>query len=311
VKAAILREYGQTPEPDEFPVPDEANGAQVVRVAAAGMNPVEIAIASGGFYGFRPELPSIVGREGVGTTADGRRVYFNGCVPPYGSFAEQTLLGERSLAIEIPDRLEDGLAVALGTAGIAAWAPFTRSARLKPGESVLVLGASGVVGQLALQAARLLGAGRIVAAARSPEGLDRAAELGADATLAIGDSFADELTEAAQGGFDVVLDLVWGDAARAAVGSLATWGRLVQVGHAATNELPVTPALLRGRNIELIGFSAAHLPPAELRQTYLTLVDHALGGRLSVEVETYPLEDVVGAWARQLQGPHRKIVVAP
>jgi NADPH:quinone reductase len=114
-------------------------------------------------------------------------------------------------------------------------------------------------GQLALRTARLLGACRVVAAGRSADGLERAKALGADAIVSIGgDSFTEQLTEAAQGGFDVVLDLVWRDAARAAIASLATWGRLVQAGNVGSEELAVTPPLLRGRNIELIGFSAAH-----------------------------------------------------
>ena len=312
MRAALLREYGASPEPGELHAPEPTDGQQVVQVRAAAMNPVEIAIASGTFYGFRPKLPSVVGREGVGVTAEGRRIYFTGCVPPYGSFAEHALLGERSLTVDLPDELDDGLAVALGTSGVAAWVPFARGGRLRDGESVLVLGASGVVGQLALQTARLLGAGRVVAAARSAEGLERAKALGADATVAMGeDSFAEELAETAQGGFDVVLDLVWGDAARAAIASLATWGRLVQVGNVGNEELPVTPPLLRGRNIELIGFSAAHLTPVEARDAYLTLVRHAVAGELNVEIERYGLDDVARAWTRQLEGAHRKIVVAP
>src|SRR3954469_24784114 len=165
MRAAILRWYGAPPEAGEFDEPESANGSVVVDVVAAGLNPVDIRIASGAFYGGSPPLPSVAGREGVGRTPDGELVYFDAPVAPNGSFAERTLV-ERANLIPLGADVDPGLAVAFGIAGLAAWLALQWRAQVREGETVLVLGASGVVGQIALQGARLLGAGRVVAAAR-------------------------------------------------------------------------------------------------------------------------------------------------
>ena len=120
------------------------------------------------------------GREGIGTV-DGRRVYFT-ATNPFGSMAQRALAEEDNL-FDVPDGLDDGVAVALGIAGLAAWLPLAWRAKVQEGEAVLVMGATGVLGSIAVQAAKLLGAGRVVAAGRDAEGLERAARLGADATV--------------------------------------------------------------------------------------------------------------------------------
>ena len=225
MRAAILREYGQVPEVGEHREPE---GDGVVEVLAAAMNPVDVRIASGSFPSERRELPYVAGKEGVGRRADGSLVYFDANVEPFGAFAP---LAQPAGGYDVPDGLDPALAVSLGVSGLAAWLPLTWRAQLREGESVLVMAASGVLGQIAVQAAKLLGAGRVVAAARSEDGLQRAAALGADATVAIGDDFAERLREAAgDAGFDVVLDPLWGEPAAAAIAALRPFGRLVQVG---------------------------------------------------------------------------------
>ena len=185
MRAAILREYGQTPEIGDFDEPSAGDGQEVADVLAAGMNPVDILKASGHFYGGNPPLPSVTGGEGIGRLADGRTVYFDAPVAPFGSFAERTLIDPRA-TYAVPDGLDPALAVVFGIAGLAGWLALEHRARVQPGETVLVLGAGGVVGQVAVQAAKLLGAGRVVAAARSEVRLDRAVQQGADATVQIG-----------------------------------------------------------------------------------------------------------------------------
>ena len=152
---------------------------------AAGLNPVDVAICAGRFYAGKPPLPSVAGREGVGML-DGKRVYFDAPIAPFGSMAERALVDPGS-TYPVPDGLDEGVAVALGISGLAAWLALTWRADLQPGEHVLVLGASGVLGQIAVQAAKLLGAARVVAAARSAEGLERCLALGADAAVRLGE----------------------------------------------------------------------------------------------------------------------------
>ena len=144
MRAAILREHGAIPEVGDFdePAPDEHG--QVVEVLAAGLNPVDIALASGTFYGGAPPLPSVVGKEGIGRTAGGDRVYFDTPLAPYGSVAERAKVHAASLFPVPEEDVADELVLAFGIAGLAAWLSLEK-AEVQEGETVLVLGASGMV----------------------------------------------------------------------------------------------------------------------------------------------------------------------
>ncbi|HEU4702345.1 MAG TPA: zinc-binding dehydrogenase [Conexibacter sp.] len=314
--AAVLHAYGATPVYEPFEEPVAGSGQLVVEVTAAGVNPVDVRKASGTFVSGPPPLPSVVGSEGVGRVAgDGRRVYFGASVAPHGAFAERTLVGEEE-PVELPDALDDGVAVALGVSGLAAWLPLAWRAQLRPGETVLVLGATGIVGQLAVQAARLLGAGRVVAAGRDPATLERARALGADATEELGAGVEGaQLTaafrEAAGGDVDVVHDPLWGPPAAAAIEALGVEGRLVQLGQSAGAQATLVSAPIRGRHLDVRGYLNYLVPPDVRRDAYRTLVEHAVAGRLAVEVEPMPLAQVGEAWERVQRSAHRKLVLVP
>jgi NADPH:quinone reductase-like Zn-dependent oxidoreductase len=314
--AAVLHAFGATPVHAPFEEPVAGPGQVIVEVSAAGVNPVDVRKASGTFVSGPPPLPSVVGSEAVGQIAgDGRRVYAGASVAPFGAFAERTLVREGDV-IELPDEVDDGVAVALGIAGLAAWLPLAWRAQLRAGETVLVLGATGIVGQLAVQAARLLGAGRVVAAGRDAAMLERARELGADATVELGAGVeGPELTaafrEAAGGDVDVVHDPLWGAPAAAAVGALGFDGRLVQLGQSAGAESILASVPIRGRHIEIRGYTNFVVPADVRRGGYRTLVEHALAGRIAVEVERLPLVQVAEAWERVQRSAHRKLVLVP
>lgn len=312
MRAAVLREYGAAPQPEDFEDPQPAGGQVVVEVLAAGLNPVDLSISSGTFYAGAPDLPYVVGREGVGRDPAGRRIYFDGPVAPFGSFAERALIDEAS-AIPVPDGVDDGLAVCCGIAGLAAWLALDWRAGLQEGETVLVLGASGVVGQIGVQAARLLGAGRVVAAARSAEGLERASQLGADATVRIGepDDLAEAFREAAGGGVDVVVDPLWGEPAAAAIEATNREARVVQIGQSAGARASIASSAVRGRMLSILGHTNFAAGPEAKRAAYSRMLEHASAGELTADVERVPLEDVADAWSRQRSGPHRKLVIVP
>lgn len=316
MRAAVLHEHGTTPVYEEFEEPVAGEGQAVVEVAVAGVNPVDVRKASGTYVSGPPPLPSVVGTEGVGRiAADGRRVYFSAPVAPFGSFAERVLVNADE-PIELPDGIDDGVAAALGIAGLAAWLSLAWRARLQPGEKVLVLGATGVVGQLAVQAARLLGAGRIVAAGRDPEMLERAARLGAHATVDLsavgeGEALTEAFKQAVGGDLDVVHDPLWGAPAVAALEALGVGGRLIQLGQSAGAEATLTSASIRGRALDVRGHLNALVPADVRRDAYRTLVEHAAAGRIEVEVERVPLSDVADAWERVQRSAHRKLVLVP
>lgn len=308
MRAAILDAAGADPRVGEFQDPPAARKDQLqVDVSAAGVNPVDLHLASGRMG--KPTVPSVVGREGVGTLADGRRVYFNPSISPFGSWAERTLVAA-GRTFPVPDALDDGLAVALGIAGLAAWLPLEHHARLAPGESVLVLGASGVVGQVAVQVARIMQAGRIVAAARSADALVSVRELGADdtATLGQGDD-AQALRAVAGDGFDVVIDPIYGSPFQAALEATAVGARLVTIGGSAGGSVEVSFRALQGRTH--IGHNTGVISIETRRDAYAKLTAHAAAGRIRLEIERYSLDQAQQAWQAQAESPHRKLVVVP
>jgi NADPH:quinone reductase-like Zn-dependent oxidoreductase len=310
MRAAVVHEYG-VPRVDDFREPVAEGERAVVEVLAAGVNPVDVAICAGRFYAGAPALPFVAGREGVGLLA-GRRVYFDGPVAPFGSMAERALVDPR-MAFAVPDALAPGLAVALGISGLAAWLALSWRAELKPGEHVLVLGASGLVGQIAVQAAKLLGAARVVAAGRSAEALERSRRQGADALVVLerGDQLSRAFSEAAEGRIDVVVDPLFGDPFAAAVEAASFGARLVQLGASAAEEATLTSAAIRGKMLAILGHTNFAAPPELRRDAYARLAGAAVRGELGVEVEQLPLELVDQAWARLQASAHRKIVLIP
>jgi NADPH:quinone reductase-like Zn-dependent oxidoreductase len=310
--AAVLHEYG-APRFDRFEEPDAAAGQLTVDVEAAAVNPVDLLIATGEFYIKPPQLPCVVGTDGVGRLADGRRVYFPSTVPPFGGAAERTLAPEDVL-IDVPDGLDAAVAATLGNSGLAAWLSLQWRAELQRGETVLVLGATGAVGRIAVQAARLLGAARVIAAGRSPEGLERALELGADHALRIPPdeelSLA-ELREASEGRVDVIVDLLWGLPAAIALEAAAVGARLVQIGQAAGAESRLGAAILRSRAVDIRGYANYHATRELRASAYRRLAELARDGALTVDVERVPLVEVEQAWQRQRAGAGHKLVLVP
>ncbi len=307
MEAAVLRDYESDPELGEFEDP-QANGLALIEVAVAGLNPVDHTIASGRFPGREPPLPSVPGLEGIGTVNE-RRVYFDSPVAPFGSLGERTLVEDDEL-IEVPEGVEDGLAVSFGISGLAAWLALTWRAELRQGESVLVLGSSGVLGQIAVQGARLLGAGRVVAAARDSESLDRARnELGADGVVELGDDgdLGERFKEASDGGFDVVIDPLWGKPAMAALGALKVEGRLVQIGNSAGESVELPTRGFRNQLGRIIGHTNFKASRERKREAFTAMCEQALAGELKVETERVPLSEIGEAWNRK--SPHRKLVI--
>lgn len=313
MRAAIVRAHGEVPEVGEFDDPEPASGAEMLDILAGGMNPVDIRIATGTFPNERREPPYVAGKEGVGRREDGSLVYFDASRQPYGAFAERTLI-DAGGGYPVPDGLEPELAVCLGVSGLAAWLALDWRAELQPGEAVLILGAGGVVGQIGVQAAKLLGAGRVVAAARSAEGLERARALGADATVQLGeqDDLAGELREASGGeGFDVVSDPLWGEPAKAALAAAKPFARHVNLGQSAAAETTLSSVAIRSRPVSLLGYTNYTVPAERLAAAYARMARHAAAGELRVAIERLAIDDVPDAWRRQPGSPHRKLVIVP
>ncbi len=309
MRAAVLDEQGGVPALGEYMAPVPSEGCEVVAVEAAGINPVDIAIAAGAFSGPQ-EVPLVPGREGIGLTGDGRRIYFDTVIQPYGSFAEYALVPADQL-IDVPEEIAAEAALPFGIAGMAGWLGLTWKGRLEPGESVLVLGANSVVGQVAVQVARHLGAGRITAAARDEVGLRRALDRGASDCLRLDDPdlIARELHAMAGNGFDLVIDALGGVPGSAALGAMADNGRLIQIGSAAGPELKITNRPFRLASLSVIGLINFAAPIEVRADAFRSLCQLSLEGEISIDHESIPLSSVENAWLRQQRGPGHKLVI--
>jgi len=312
MRAAVIDELGGAPAVQEV---DEPGGA-TVRVLAAPVNPIDLATSRGVLATGHPELPYVPGCEAVGTTDDGRTVWvFSGGMGTArnGGMAERAAIGE-AFVVDVPEGADPAVAAALGIAGLAGWLPFAWRAPLRGGENVLVLGATGTAGLVAVQTAKLLGAARVVAAGRSPDGLERATSLGADATVRLDE--VDDLAGAFRDAFDgdgpsYVFDPLWGEPAAAAVQSAARGATIVNLGQSAgaTSELASGP--LRFKSLNLLGHTNFAIGGEELAGHYGRLVGHVLAGDITLDVERVPLENVADAWRRQAQGAGTKLVLVP
>src|SRR5947209_7216735 len=312
MRAAVIERFGEPPVVRERDEP-KADSANVIEVTAAPLNPVDLSIATGKFYAGKPPLPYVPGGEGIGHPRSGvpaDRVYFR-AAPPNGALAERAVANGQT--VPLPEQVSDGVAAALGTPGIAAYLAMTRRAQLQPGETVLVLGASGVLGSIAVQVAKLIGAGRVIAAARDDRALARAKDLGADATVDLKqiEGLTERIREASRGQLQVVIDPIWGAAAVAALEAMSPLGRFVQLGQAAGPEATVKSATVRGRYLSILGYGSFLVPWEEQVVAYRRLVEYAAAGRIKVEVEVLPLEAAPDAWKQQATSPHRKLVLSP
>jgi NADPH:quinone reductase-like Zn-dependent oxidoreductase len=323
MQAAVLRKHAAPPEYLQWSMSERRRGQALVRVLAAPISPLDLLCASGTSYFGAPKLPYIPGTQGVGIVieadvlAPGQRVWFScdaGMKPGDGSMAEYCLI-EEAAALVLPNKVESDLAAALGLSAIAAWMALTWRGHLQPGEQVLVLGASGAVGQVAVQAARLLGAGRVIAASRDEGGRSLALSRGADAAVDLSGDNVDEISKriaaACAGPLHLVIDPVWGLSAEAAARVLAPEGRLVNIGSAGGATARFESAIVRSRLHAILGYTNNALTHEQKAQALAQILAHAIAGNCTVERETVPLAKAAEAWERQATIARRKLILVP
>jgi NADPH:quinone reductase-like Zn-dependent oxidoreductase len=313
MKAAVLERAGM-PRYMEFRRPTTDDGGEPVEVCAAALTNLDVAAGEGRHY-LRPEgFPIIAGRECVARSTDGSRRFYNltMLMAPFGSMAEWTLVRPNS-GFLVPDDVPDVPAAALGNAGLAAWLPLSSRAKLTKGESVLILGATGSSGQLAVSAAKLLGAGRVVAVGRDADALAVASRGGADATVRIGPDL--NLTrachEAAGGTIDIIIDYLGGNLAAACLPVLGFGGRMVQVGSIAGPEFLMSSQLLRRGMLNILGFAYYHASLNDQQMAYGVLCRHFATGEFAISTETFVLSDIEPVWTRQKLGTRSRLVLVP
>ncbi|MGA3132340.1 MAG: zinc-binding alcohol dehydrogenase family protein [Terracidiphilus sp.] len=304
MKAAVVEIPGQAPKYQSFPDPMAQDGEVLVSVRAAGLHPIVKAIASGAHYSSAKDAgPSVPGIDGVGVLDDGSRVYFGLVRKPWGTMAERAA-APRKTCIPVPEKLGDVEAAAIANPGMSAWVALQDRAALAPGETVLIMGATGVAGQLAIQSARLLGAKRVIAAGRNVEAL---AAADVDAIIALGqpeDAVRAALAAEAASGIDVVVDYLWGRPTELLLEALAKGfkaqathkTRLVEVGASAGHTIALPAEVLRSIDLTLLGSGFGSASLDRILAAIPALFEATAAGTLKIAVEPVPLAEVESAW---------------
>jgi NADPH2:quinone reductase len=260
--------------------------------------------ARGSHYTSTGQFPLIPGIDGVGRLKDGRRVFFAAARPPFGSFAERCIARPQTV-FPLADSIPDDVAAALGNPAMSSWGALTYRAKFQPGQSVLILGATGVAGQLAVQIAKRRGAKRVIACGRNPQALEKTKALGADATLSLNLSpqeLGAALRTEIEAGLDIVLDYVWGPPAEATLEAIARREnetsplRYVQIGTTAGRTIPLDGAMLRSNAVELVGSGFGSVALPDLLTSIADFFAEAARAPFEIAVRTFPLREITSAW---------------
>ncbi len=322
MKAAVLHKLGNLPRFEDFPDPEPELDEVIVQVKAASLKNSDRMMASGSHYDSYSKLPVVCGTDGVGLLDNGSRVFCGGSRSPYGMMAERTVVPS-AWCLPVPDGLDDVIAAALPNPALSSWLPLIWRAKLKPGETVLILGATGVAGKLAIQIAKNLGAGYVIAAGRNRQVLTTLSDLGADAIIDLNQSDQEIVSaffrEASQRNFDIILDYLWGHPTEVLFNALtghevkivSSRIRLVEIGEMAGPVITLPAGALRSSGIEIYGSGGGGtVSPNAIFDTFPQLWELAMKGKLRIDVEPVPLADIENAWQRlDLKG--RRIVVIP
>ena len=308
--AAIVEEWGRTPVYRDYPEPEARDGAVVATVEASALTNLTRGLMSGNHYASKEiRLPAIPGVDGVARLDDGRRIY-TGALAPYGMMAERTLVSEHE-AVVLPDGVDSVVAAAVPNPGISAWISLEHAAMLKPGDHLLVLGATGVTGSMAVQLAKsVFGAGRVVVAGRDASRLEWLRSVGADEAIALGSEDLAERVSRLHGDrpFDAVLDYLWGEPAEMALSAMSSSQssahyhptRFVQIGSMAGPTMTLPAGVLRSTGIALSGVGLGSVPPEVMMrvrgEALPRLFDMVANGDLYLRTLTRPLAEVEQAW---------------
>lgn len=318
MNAAVVRELGQAPVYSEFPDPVPRDGEALITVLASAISRTTKSRASGSHYESPGQVPFVPGIDGVGLAPTGGRVFFLFPRPPYGSLAHSTVVPS-AMCVPLPEGLSSVNAAAIANPGISSWAALVERANLQSGETVLINGATGVAGSLAVRVAKHLGARRVIALGRDPSKLERTRVQGADTTISIlqrDPEFERSLETVLADGIDVVLDYLWGAPAERLLVAAARFGRgdrplrYVQIGSTAGSNISLPSAVLRSSSITLMGSGTGGISPDSLLKDLRGLFEAAVGSGWEVEARVTPLENIAQAWANGESGPRSVVTMA-
>jgi NADPH:quinone reductase-like Zn-dependent oxidoreductase len=311
VKAAVVTAAGKVPVYEDFEAPIEKPGEELVAVRASALSQFSKSRASGSHYSSNSDFPAVAGADGVGITQDGRRVYFVLPEAPFGALAEICPV-RSNRCVELPDSLDGITAAAIGNPGMSAWAALVERAHLVAGETVLVNGATGTAGRLAIQLAKHLGAGKIIATGRNAEELEEVKKLGADIVIPFtlgtlrpsgAKDYENALKQVFASGINVIIDYLWGESAKTVIVAIAkavddgTPVRFVHVGGASGEEnIELPGAALRSSAIQLMGSGVKSVGMSALLHAIRSVFDAVQPAGLKIATTVVPLSEVEKVW---------------
>jgi len=305
MKAAVITKLGSTPVFADFDDPTVQGGEDLIKVSASALSQVTKSRASGSHYTAPGCLPAVVGMDGVGRTKDGRRVYFVLPEEPFGAMAEKVAMS-MDRCIAVPDDVDDFTAAAIAIPGMSSWAALKERAHLIAGENVLINGATGISGRLAVQIAKYLGAERVIATGRNVPALEQVKALGADVTISLNQSPKDLeaafMEQFGGEGVDVVLDYLWGQSAEIIIVSAARAGkdavpiRYVQIGAVSGGNITLPSAALRSSALVLMGSGMGSIPLEGMVGAISGVLHAVVPGKLKIGTRVVPLADVEATW---------------
>jgi NADPH:quinone reductase-like Zn-dependent oxidoreductase len=305
MKAAIITEAGKSPIYGDFLEPIPGNDEVLITVTASALSHLTKGRAAGTHYSSSGTFPFVVGVDGVGHLPDGSRVYFVLPREPFGGMAERTVT-KASHCVPLPNKLDDITAAALANPGMSSWAALKERAKISKGEVVLINGATGISGSLAVQIAKYMGARKVIATGRNPEALKSLLEIGADVVISL-DQDADALEDAFKQQFagdrvNIVLDYLWGASAEkllvtgAKESKEATPIRFIQIGAVSGPNINLPGAVLRSSAIELMGSGIGSVSFEHLVKAISEVFQAACHSQFTIPIRTVPLAQVEQTW---------------
>ena len=321
MKAAVMFQPGELPQYTDFPEPVVSNENEVlVTVKAVAIKHFDKGQASGSHYssGTKQENGRVVGGDGVCLLADGTRVYGMGIT---GMLAEKALI-EKSRIVPVPDGVSDAIAAALPNAVFGAAMGLKFKAKILQGDIVLINGATGFTGRVAVQIAKYYGAKKIIATGRNQQSLQELLVLGADDIITVNqddEQFISRLKQIHNDTpIDVIIDYLWGHTAEMILsclkgnGSFTNRIRYVSVGSMGGDVIQLSAANLRSVDIQLTGSGLGAWSKDEVRQAFTTILPEmfalAAAGKLTVDTVEVALSDIAGLWNLDVPGGQRLVV---
>ena len=305
MRAAVVRSFDHPPRYETYDAPEPSRPDEVlVDVLAAALHPRVRTGASGRHYTSSGALPMIPGIDGVGRLPDGRRAYFVVADDARGSMAERSIVDLRR-TVALPEHVDAVTVSAAMNPAMSAWVALRRRVPLRRGQSVLVLGATGNAGTMAVQIAKRLGAGRVVGVGRNPERLTELLSLGADDVVALSDDAAVSIQDLAKSAseVDVVIDYLWAEPAlevmtallkvRADRSRALDW---IQIGAVAGPTINLPSVVLRSANLRLQGNGQGAVSTEAYVAELPSLVEEIDAGRLAIDARPVALSEVESAW---------------